>query len=172
MGVVYDMIARVAPTDATVCIIGESGTGKEMVAQAIHELSRRRSGPFVPVNCGAVSPNLIESTLFGHERGSFTGAERLHHGVFEQASEGTLFLDEVSETPPELQVKLLRVLETGKVTRIGGESLIDVDVRVLAATNRSPEQAIQEGKLREDLWYRLNVFRIDLPPLRERAGDV
>ena len=120
MGGVYDLIARVAPTDATVCVVGESGTGKEVVAQAVHELSRRRKGPFVPVNCGAVSPTLIESTLFGHERGSFTGAERTHRGVFEQATGGTLFLDEVSEMPVELQVKLLRVLETGTVTRVGG----------------------------------------------------
>jgi DNA-binding NtrC family response regulator len=172
MGVIYDMIARVAPTDATVCIVGESGTGKEVVAQAVHELSRRRKGPFVPVNCGAVSPTLIESTLFGHEKGSFTGAERMHRGVFEQASGGTLFLDEVSEMPAELQVKLLRVLETGTVMRIGGEVASAVDVRVIAATNRVPEQAMQEGKLREDLWYRLNVFPISLPPLRERAGDI
>jgi DNA-binding NtrC family response regulator len=172
MGAVYDLIARVAPTDATVCVVGESGTGKEVVAQAVHELSRRRKEPFVPVNCGAVSPNLIESTLFGHEKGSFTGAERMHRGVFEQASGGTLFLDEVSEMPPELQVKLLRVLETGTVMRIGGEKAIAVDVRVIAATNRVPEQAVQEGRLREDLWYRLNVFPIGLPPLRERAGDI
>jgi DNA-binding NtrC family response regulator len=172
MNVVYDLIARVAPTDATVCILGESGTGKEVVAQAVYELSRRRKGPFVPVNCGAVSPTLIESTLFGHEKGSFTGAERTHRGVFEQASGGTLFLDEVSEMPAELQVKLLRVLETGTVMRIGGETPIGIDVRVIAATNRVPEQAIQEGRLRGDLWYRLNVFPIGLPPLRERGGDI
>ena len=172
MGVVYDLIARVAPTDATVFVVGESGTGKEVVAQAVHELSRRRKETFVPVNCGAVSPNLIESTLFGHEKGSFTGAERMHRGVFEQASGGTLFLDEVSEMPAELQVKLLRVLETGTVMRIGGEKALAVDVRVIAATNRVPEQAVQEGKLREDLWYRLNVFPIGLPPLRERGGDI
>jgi two-component system response regulator AtoC len=172
MGTVYDLIARVAPTDATVCVVGESGTGKEVVAQAVHELSRRRKGPFVPVNCGAVSPNLIESTLFGHEKGSFTGAERMHRGVFEQATGGTLFLDEVTEMPVELQVKLLRVLETGTVMRIGGEKAIDIDVRVIAATNRVPEHALQEGKLREDLWYRLNVFPIGLPPLRERGSDV
>jgi DNA-binding NtrC family response regulator len=172
MGAVYDLIARVAPTDATVCVVGESGTGKEVVAQAVHELSRRRKGPFVPVNCGAVSPNLIESTLFGHEKGSFTGAERMHRGVFEQATGGTLFLDEVTEMPVELQVKLLRVLETGTVMRIGGEKAIDIDVRVIAATNRVPEHALQEGKLREDLWYRLNVFPIGLPPLRERGSDV
>jgi DNA-binding NtrC family response regulator len=172
MGAVYDLIARVAPTDATVFIAGESGTGKEVVAQAVHELSRRRKEAFVPVNCGAVSPNLIESTLFGHEKGSFTGAERMHRGVFEQATGGTLFLDEVSEMPVELQVKLLRVLETGTVMRIGGEKALGVDVRVIAATNRVPEQAVQEGRLREDLWYRLNVFPIGLPPLRERGGDI
>src|SRR5262245_51902134 len=172
MGQVYDLIARVAPTDATVCIVGESGTGKEVVAQAVHELSRRREEPFVPVNCGAVSADLIESALFGHEKGSFTGAERMHRGVFEQATGGRLFLDEVSEMPQELQVKLLRVLETATVTRIGGEKAVAVDVRVIAATNRVPEQAVQEGKLREDLWYRLNVFPIALPPLRERTGDI
>jgi two-component system response regulator AtoC len=172
MGVVYDLIARVAPTEATICIVGESGTGKELAAQAVHGLSRRRKGPFVPVNCGAVSPTLIESTLFGHEKGSFTGAERMHRGVFEQASGGTLFLDEVTEMPIELQVKLLRVLETGTVIRIGGEKPIEVEVRVVAATNRIPEQAVQDRRLREDLWYRLNVFPIALPPLRERAGDI
>ncbi len=172
MGTVYDLITRVAPTDATVCVVGESGTGKEVVAQAVHELSRRRKGPFVPVNCGAVSPTLIESTLFGHEKGSFTGAERLHRGVFEQASGGTLFLDEITEMPIELQVKLLRVLETGTVMRIGGEKAVEIDVRVIAATNRVPEHAVQEGKLREDLWYRLNVFPIALPPLRDRGTDL
>jgi len=172
MGALYDLIGRVAPTEATVCIIGESGTGKEVVAQAVHELSRRRKEPFVPVNCGAISPTLIESALFGHEKGSFTGAERTHRGVFEQASGGTLFLDEVIEMPIELQVKLLRVLETGTVVRIGGEKPIAVDVRVIAATNRIPERALQEGRLREDLWYRLNVFPIALPPLRERGQDI
>lgn len=172
MGTVFDLIARVAPTNATVCIVGESGTGKELAAQTVHELSRRRKAPFVPINCGAVSPTLIESTLFGHERGSFTGADRLHHGVFEQASGGTLFLDEVAEMPVELQVKLLRVLETGTVTRVGGEKPCPVNVRVIAATNRLPELAMRDGRLREDLWYRLNVFPISLPPLRERDGDI
>jgi DNA-binding NtrC family response regulator len=172
MSNVYDLIARVAPTEATICTVGESGTGKELVAQAVHGLSRRRKGPFIPVNCGAVSPTLIESTLFGHEKGSFTGAERLHRGVFEQATGGTIFLDEVTEMPIELQVKLLRVLETGTVVRIGGEKPVAVDVRVVAATNRVPEQAVQDRRLREDLWYRLNVFPIALPPLRERTGDV
>jgi DNA-binding NtrC family response regulator len=172
MGAVFDLIARVAPTDATVCIVGESGTGKEVVAQAVHELSRRRKQPFVPVNCGAISPNLIESTLFGHEKGSFTGADRMHRGVFEQATGGTLFLDEVAEMPNELQVKLLRVLETGTVMRIGGEKPVEVDVRVIAATNRVPERALRDGQLRDDLWYRLNVFPITLPALRERMGDI
>ncbi|MGH7788082.1 MAG: sigma-54-dependent transcriptional regulator [Candidatus Binatia bacterium] len=172
MGNVYDLIARVAPTDATVLIVGESGTGKEVVAQAVHQLSRRRKAPFVPVNCGAVSPSLIESSLFGHEKGSFTGADRTHRGYFEQAAGGTLFLDEITEMPIELQVKLLRVLETGTVMRVGGEKGLAVDVRVVAATNRVPEQAVAEGRLREDLWYRLNVFPILLPPLRERGGDI
>ncbi|MGD9763141.1 MAG: sigma-54-dependent transcriptional regulator [Candidatus Binatia bacterium] len=172
MGRVYDLIAKVAPTDATVCIIGESGTGKEVVAQAVHQLSRRRAKPFVPVNCGAVAATLIESTLFGHEKGSFTGAERQHRGVFEQAAGGTLFLDEVTEMPPELQVRLLRALETGSVVRVGAEEPIAVDVRVVVATNRVPEQAVAEGKLREDLWYRLKVFPVELPPLRDRTSDV
>ncbi len=169
---VYDMISRVAPTDATVLLTGESGTGKDLVAQTLHELSRRRQAPFLPLNCGAVSPNLIESELFGHERGSFTGADRLHKGYFERANGGTLFLDEITEMAIELQVKLLRVLETGAVLRIGGERPISVDVRVIAATNRRPEDAVAEGKLREDLLYRLKVFPIHLPPLRERGEDV
>ncbi len=172
MGAVYDLIAKVAPTEATVLIVGESGSGKEVVTQAVHELSRRRHGPFVPVNCGAISPTLIETTLFGHEKGSFTGAEKMHRGLFEQAAEGTLFLDEVTEMPLELQVKFLRVLETGTATRIGGEKSFPVDVRVVAATNRDPEQAMRDGRLREDLWYRLNVFPIQLPPLRLRRGDI
>ncbi len=169
---VYDMINRVAPTDATVLLTGESGTGKDLVAQTLHELSRRRQAPFLPLNCGAVSPNLIESELFGHERGSFTGADRLHKGYFERADGGTLFLDEITEMAIELQVKLLRVLETGAVLRIGGERPISVDVRVIAATNRRPEEAVAEGKLREDLLYRLKVFPIHLPPLRERGQDI
>ena len=169
---VYDLIARVAPTDATVLIVGESGTGKELVAETIHRLSPRRNEVLVPVNCGAVSSNLIESELFGHERGSFTGADRLQRGYFEQANGGTLFLDEVSETPPDLQVKLLRVLETGTLVRVGGSGPIRVNVRVIAATNRNPEEAVRSGKLREDLYYRLNVFPITVPPLRNRPGDV
>jgi two-component system, NtrC family, response regulator HydG len=169
---VYDLVARVATTDATVLLMGETGTGKELVAETIHGLSRRHKEPFLPINCGAVSPNLIESELFGHERGSFTGADRLHKGYFERANRGTLFLDEITEMPAELQVKLLRVLETGKVTRIGGSDAFPVDVRVIAATNRRPEEAVAKGKLREDLHYRLNVFPIQLPPLRDRREDV
>jgi two-component system, NtrC family, response regulator AtoC len=172
MGRVYDLMARVAPTDATVFLTGESGTGKDVAAQTIHQLSRRRKLAFLPLNCGAVSPNLIESELFGHERGSFTGADRLHKGYFERANGGTLFLDEITEMPIELQVKLLRVLETGTIMRIGGEQANAVDVRVIAATNRSPAEAVRDGKLREDLLYRLNVFPIPLPPLRERGEDV
>ncbi len=168
----FDMVERVAPTDATVLVRGESGTGKEVVAQTIHRLSRRMEGPFVPLNCGAVSPQLIESELFGHERGSFTGAERRHQGVFERADRGTLFLDEITEMSAELQVKLLRILETGLVTRVGGTRELEVDVRVVAATNRDPDEAVEDGRLRRDLYYRLKVFPVELPPLRTRAGDV
>ncbi len=169
---VYDLIAKVAQTDATVMLTGETGTGKELVAETVHSLSRRHKEPFLPVNCGAVSPNLIESELFGHERGSFTGADRMHRGYYERAHRGTLLLDEITEMPAELQVKLLRVLESGKVTRIGGNEALTADVRVIAATNRKPEEAVTKGKLREDLLYRLNVFPIPLPPLRDRREDV
>ena len=169
---VFDMILRVAPTDASVLIQGESGTGKEVVAQALHELSRRKSASLVAVNCGAIPENLIESELFGHEKGSFTGADRQHRGFFERADGGTLFLDEITEMPLQLQVKLLRVLETGTVQRVGGTTPIQTNVRVLAATNQDPQAAIQSGKLREDLFFRLAVFPIRLPPLREREGDV
>jgi DNA-binding NtrC family response regulator len=169
---VYDLISKVAPTEASVFVLGETGTGKELVAQTLHDMSPRRKGPFVPINCGAVSPTLIESELFGHEKGSFTGADRSHRGHFERAHDGTLFLDEVTEMPIDLQVKLLRVLETGKVQRVGGSEPIKVDVRTIAASNRSAQQAVAEGKLREDLHYRLNVFPLQLPPLREREDDV
>jgi two-component system response regulator AtoC len=169
---VYDLITKVAQTDATVLLYGETGTGKELVAQTIHSLSRRRKEAFLPINCGAVSPNLIETELFGHERGSFTGADRLHKGYFERADRGTLLLDEITEMPIELQVKLLRVLETSKVTRIGGSQAFDVNVRVIAATNVRPEDAVSKGKLREDLLYRLNIFPIHLPHLRDRKEDV
>jgi len=172
MQTVYDLIARAAPTDATVLITGQSGTGKELVAQTVFELSARRHRPFFPLDCGAISPTLIESELFGHERGSFTGATQLRRGCFERASGGTLFLDEITEMPIELQVKLLRVLESGKLTRVGGDEPISVDVRLIAASNRVPKEAVKAGKLREDLFYRLNVFPIVLPPLRDRKDDV
>jgi len=169
---VYDLVARVAPTHATVLIIGESGTGKELVAETLHQCSTRSDAVMLPVNCGAVSPNLIESELFGHERGSFTGADRQRKGYFERANGGTLFLDEITEMPIELQVKLLRVLENETIVRVGGTEPIRVNVRVVAATNGDPAEAVKSGKLREDLYYRLNVFPISLPPLRERPGDV
>jgi DNA-binding NtrC family response regulator len=169
---VYELIKKVAPTDATVLLTGERGTGKDVAAQTVYRRSKRRMGPYVPINCGAVSPNLIESELFGHEKGSFTGASRSHRGYFERANGGTLFLDEITEMPLELQVKLLRVLETGALLRIGGDEPVHVDVRVIAASNRRLEEAIHEGKLREDLLDRLNVFPIELPPLRERGEDI
>lgn len=169
---VYEQISRVAATGVTVLITGESGSGKELVAQTVHDLSRRRKRPFLAVNCGAISPHLIESEIFGHEKGSFTGADRQHPGFFERACGGTLFLDEITEMPHELQVKLLRVLETGLFMRVGSAHSHEADVRIVAATNRQPQQAVAEGKLREDLMYRLNVFPIELPPLRERLEDV
>ncbi|NRF68163.1 sigma-54-dependent Fis family transcriptional regulator [Aquincola sp. S2] len=169
---VYQQISRVAGTGVTVLITGESGTGKEVVAQTVHDLSRRRKRPFLAVNCGAISPNLIESEIFGHEKGSFTGADRQHQGFFERAHGGTLFLDEITEMPMELQVKLLRVLETGTYLRVGSTTTQEADVRVIAASNRPPQQAVEAGKLREDLLYRLNVFPIELPPLAQRAEDI
>jgi len=169
---VYDLVERVAGSEARILISGETGTGKEVVAQTIHGLSRRRAKPFEAVNCGAIPANLIESALFGHERGSFTGADRQHKGHFERAHQGTLFLDEITEMPPELQVRLLRVLESSTVTRVGGTAPIPIDVRVLAATNYPVAEAVPAGKLREDLLYRLNVIQIALPPLRARGDDV
>jgi two-component system, NtrC family, response regulator AtoC len=168
----YDKIGKVAPTEATVLLIGESGTGKELAAQTLHDLSLRRKRLFLPINCGAISPNLIESEMFGHERGSFTGADRQHKGFFESAHGGTLFLDEITEMPVELQVKLLRVLETGMFMRVGTNREIETDVRVIAATNRDPEEAVTEGRLRADLYHRLNVFPLELPSLRERGADI
>ena len=172
MQVLREQVARVAPTEASVLLLGESGTGKELVAQNIHAQSARQRHPFLPVNCGAISPQLIESEIFGHEKGSFTGADRQHKGYFERASGGTLFLDEVVEMPIELQVKLLRVLETGSFMRIGSNQELHTDVRIVAATNRDPEGAIAAGKLRLDLYHRLNVFPLKIPALRERGGDV
>ena len=168
----YEQVSRVAVTAVTVFITGESGSGKEVVAQTVHDLSRRRKQPFLAVNCGAISHNLIESEIFGHEKGSFTGAERMHQGFFERANGGTLFLDEITEMPLELQVKLLRVLETSRFMRVGSTTSQETDVRVIAATNREPLQAVASGRLREDLLYRLNVFPIELPPLRDRLSDV
>jgi len=169
---VYDQVQRVAPTTATVLIQGETGTGKELVAETVHAMSLRAKGPFVAVNCGAVAETMIESELFGHEKGSFTGAIQRHQGVFERASGGSLFLDEITEMPPELQVRLLRTLESRTVRRIGGEEEIAIDVRVMCATNRNAEQAVRDGKLREDLYFRLAVFPIEVPPLRDRGEDI
>ena len=164
-------ITRIAPCDVPVLLTGETGTGKEVVARALHRASGRR-GPLVAVNCGAVAPELLASQLFGHERGSFTGANARHVGVFEQAQHGTLFLDEIAEMPPQLQVYLLRVLESGAVTRVGGSSEIAVAARVVAATNRYPQAAIADGLLRDDLYYRLAGYEIAVPPLRDREDDV
>ena len=169
---VYQQIVRVAPTAVPVFITGESGTGKEVVARTLHDLSRRRGNPFLGVNCGAVSPHLMESEIFGHEKGSFTGADRQHLGFFERTNGGTLFLDEITEMPLDLQVKLLRVLESGTFMRVGSTQVQETDVRIVAATNRSPNEAVSRGKLREDLLYRLNVFPIHLPPLRDRLDDI
>lgn len=172
MQTLYDQVSRVAPTEATVLLIGESGTGKELAAQTIHDLSLRRKQPFLPVNCGAISPNLIESEMFGHERGSFTGADRQHKGYFERANGGTLFLDEITEMPIELQVKLLRVLETGVFMRVGGTEPIQTRARIIAATNRNLHEAVAEGAFREDLMYRLAVVPLQVPPLRDRGDDI
>ena len=169
---VYRQMSRVASTAVSVFVHGESGTGKELVARGVHDLSRRRDQPFLAVNCAALSPHLIESEIFGHERGSFTGAERQHRGFFERAHGGTLFLDEVTEMPLELQAKLLRVLESGIFMRVGSVQLQQTDVRIIAATNRDAAEAVTRGKLREDLLYRLHVFPIGLPPLRERGDDI
>jgi DNA-binding NtrC family response regulator len=168
----FKLIEKVAPTHANVLIAGESGTGKELVASTIHKLGGDEGRPFVALNCGAISPQLIEAELFGHERGSFTGAVRMHKGCFERADGGTLFLDEVTEMPLEMQVKLLRVLETGRLCRVGGDHDLEVNVRVIAATNRDPHDAVENGALRSDLFYRLSVFPMDVPPLRERRDDI
>ncbi len=169
---VFRLIERVGPTEAGVLLTGESGSGKELAAQSIHDRSLRRGGPFVAINCGAIPAGLIEAELFGYEKGSFTGAVRAHAGVFERAQGGTLLLDEVTEMPLDMQTRLLRVLETKKFYRVGASLEISTDVRVIAATNRCPLQAVQSGQLREDLLYRLAVFPVDLPPLRNRADDV
>jgi len=169
---VYRQIEQVAPSTLSVLIVGESGTGKELVAQTLHELSPRRRNDFVAVNCAAIPAALLESEIFGHEKGAFTGAFQRKIGCFEMAHRGTLFLDEIAEMDSSLQAKLLRVLQGQNYRRVGGTEEITADVRVLAATNRDPKKAIEEGKLREDLYYRLNVFTLNLPPLRERPEDI
>ncbi|MBW3563917.1 MAG: sigma-54 dependent transcriptional regulator [Acidobacteria bacterium] len=168
----FEEIEMVADTDANVFIVGESGSGKEVVSNTIHSLSRRKNKPFIAFNCGAISPTLIESEIFGHEKGAFTNAIKRREGYFETAKGGTVFLDEITEMPLDLQVKLLRVLEEGKFRRVGGNEEIAIDARIIAASNRDPLKAIEEGRLREDLYYRLNVFPIEVPPLRERKEDI
>jgi two-component system response regulator HydG len=167
-----ELIAKVAPSEATVLIRGESGSGKEVVARAIHEASARAPGPFVAVNCAAITESLLESELFGHRKGAFTGADSDREGLFEAARGGSLFLDEIGEAGAAVQAKLLRVLEERKINRVGDPHERKVDVRVLAATNRPLERAIEEGRFRQDLYYRLLVFPIDVPPLRERTDDI
>jgi DNA-binding NtrC family response regulator len=169
---IFALLQQAGPSRACALITGESGTGKEMVARTIHALSPRRQGPFVPINCAALPETLIESELFGHEKGSFTGASERRAGCFELAQHGTLLLDEIGEMPIQTQAKLLRILEDSKVRRLGGKAEFEVDVRVIAATNKVPEEAVRGGHLREDLFYRLNVFHIHLPPLRERKEDI
>jgi DNA-binding NtrC family response regulator len=169
---VFSVIRQVAPSKAPVLVVGESGTGKELVARAVHQLSDRRGGPFIAINCAALTETLMESELFGHEKGAFTGALERRAGCFELAQRGTLLLDELAEMPPNTQAKLLRVVEDSKVRRLGGKAELSVDVRIIASTNRNPEEALKKGMLREDLYYRLNVFQIQLAPLRQRMSDV
>jgi len=169
---VYELVRSVGATDAGVIITGESGTGKELVAHTVHQLSHRSHGPFVAINAAAIPESLIESEIFGHEKGAFTGATGTRAGCFELANRGTLFLDEIVEMPVALQPKLLRVIEDGRVRRLGGSHELSVDVRVLAATNQSPQEAVDAGRLRQDLFYRLHVFAITLPPLRSRTSDI
>jgi DNA-binding NtrC family response regulator len=168
----YKQIGQIAATDAAVLVSGESGTGKELVAQTLHDLSPRRDSPFLPINCAAISATLMESELFGHEKGAFTNAVDRHLGCFEQANGGTLFLDEITEMPAEVQAKFLRVLEERQIRRIGGNANIPISVRVVAATNRQPVHAVRDGKLRQDLFYRLSVFHLELPRLAERDQDI
>jgi DNA-binding NtrC family response regulator len=168
----YPMCERLALSEVPVLIEGETGTGKEQMAEALHDEGPRKAGPFVVFDCTAVAPSLIESELFGHERGAFTGAIAVHQGVFERAHGGTLLIDEIGDLPPELQPKLLRVLERGEVTRVGGRRPTSIEVRVLAATRRDLDREVQFGRFRDDLFHRLVVTRIELPPLRERGGDV
>src|SRR5205807_3933931 len=168
----FALLQQAGPSKACVLITGESGTGKELVARTVHALSPRRQGPFVAINCAALPESLIESELFGHEKGSFTGASERRAGCFEVAQHGTLLLDEIGEMPMPTQAKLLRILEDSRVRRLGGKTEFEVDVRLVAATNKIPEEAVRGGHLREDLFYRLNVFHIHLPPLRDRKEDI
>lgn len=172
MSMLLETVALVAPSEATVLITGESGTGKELIAGAVHFNSTRKAGPFVKVNCAAITETLLESELFGHEKGSFTGADRRKDGRFQQANGGSIFLDEISEMPLSMQVKLLRVLQEREITRVGGEGVIKIDTRVVAATNRDLEAMVASGAFREDLYYRLNVVNLKVPPLRERKEDI
>ena len=169
---IYELIHTVAPTDTTVMIRGESGTGKELVAKAIHINSRRKYFPIIPVNCGALAESILESELFGHEKGAFTGAQFKRKGKFEMADGGTIFLDEIGSVSPKMQVELLRVIESKQFSRVGGNQIIKSDFRVIIATNEPLEDLVKQGKFREDLYYRLNVFSIVIPPLRERTGDI
>jgi DNA-binding NtrC family response regulator len=172
MAGVHRMIATVAPTESTVLILGETGTGKELAARTLYQQSKRKEMPFVPVNCGALSENLVESELFGHKKGAFTGADKDHKGLFEVANGGTLFLDEVGELNKNIQVKLLRFLESGEIRRLGDTEPFRVDVRVLCATNRDLREMIKEDQFREDLYFRINTFELRLPSLRERRSDI
>jgi len=172
MTALLETVSQVAPSEATVLITGASGTGKELIAGAIHHNSPRRDGPLVKINCAAISENLLESEMFGHEKGAFTGADRRKEGRFVQADKGSLFLDEVSEMPLGMQVKLLRVLQERELTRVGGEAIINVDVRVIAATNRNLEEMVADGEFRQDLYYRLNVVELKVPPLAHRREDI
>ena len=169
---VLAQIARVAPTETRVCILGETGTGKELVARSLHQQSARTKGPFITLNCAAVPAELVESELFGHEKGAFTGAGARHLGKFEQAGGGTLFLDEIGDMPAAMQAKLLRVLEEAEIERVGGDKPIRVDVRVIVATHRNLEELVRAGNFRQDLYHRVMVFPIKLPPLRERRDDI
>ncbi len=169
---VFRILDKVAPTDSTVLVTGESGTGKELMVRALHEHSARKDKPFVPINCGAIPKDLLESELFGHEKGAFTHALRTRPGRFEMADSGTIFLDEIGEMDMSLQVKILRVLQEKEIERVGGSGVKKVDVRIIAATNRDLEKEVDAGRFREDLFYRLNVIPVHLPPLRERGGDI
>lgn len=172
MAYVLEQVLKAAPSNASVLILGQSGTGKELIADAIYEKSKRNNFPFIKINCGAISPGILESELFGHEKGAFTGATATHKGCFERADKGTLFLDEIGELPSDVQVKLLRVLQNGEFQRVGGQKTFTVNVRIIAATNRTLEKDVASGKFREDLFYRLNVFNIDVPPLNKRVDDI